>query len=459
MKNLLLLSFLLIFGTLQAQPKVLSREDFKAAGLTHEQLSKEYPGHLDETASRTLTESLTKIIKSVLSKRSFTNYSLWYSAYVDEAGEIGLFLYDVLAAKSTSDSLRTILSADLPVPLQNWQMKGAGGKKFAFMGMLGKGRPPMIRKVRTGDSLLATLEAARAEIDTLRIQELILDQLDLTEVPYDLIYRFPNLKNLDLHSNLLTETDLDLARLPKLENLDLRFNKISHNKLKLTKNKSLQILNLHTNGLTDIPDAARACKRLESLWLGGNKALSLSSRSFRRLRRVNDLNFYGCDLTTLPRGLRKLRRLEVLDLYYNKFTEVPKSVAKLRKISQLAVANNQLTALPDRIDRLKRLRVLYAHHNHLNTLPDRITRLAQLRLLDLGYNFYSVLPEEVLAIQELRELDLSGNNLTAFPAPLTELVHLEKLHLRGNPFLSQEAQQAYLPHIKKLESHPTAVYY
>ncbi|WP_373514253.1 leucine-rich repeat domain-containing protein [Persicitalea sp.] len=460
MKNLIFLSFLLIFGNLQAQPKVVSREDFKNSALTTQQLAKDYPGIIPDGAGRqSFNESLVKIIKATVSKSAMTNYVLNYTAYVNESGKIDLLVYGIFGAKVTSDFLRANLSDNLPANLIGWELKESGGKKFKFSGMFSMGRPVTPRKVRSGDSLIGTLEAARTQVDTLRIKGLHLNQLELTEVPYDLIYRFPNLEVLDLHDNKLTTLNLDMARLPKLKNLDLRMNQIGHDKLKLTRNKSLKILNLHTNGLTDFPDAARSCKRLESLWLGGNKELALSNRSFRHLRSVNDLNLYGCDLATLPNGLRKLRRLQVLDLYYNQFTELPKSVTKLRKLSHLAVANNQLTALPARIDRLKRLQVLYAHHNHLSSLPERITRFKNLYLLDLGYNFYSVLPKEILAIKELRELDMSGNNLATFPAPLTELVHLEKLHLRGNPFLRQESEQAYLPYIKKLESHPTEVYY
>ena len=459
MKNLIFLCFLLTFGTLQAQPKVMSREEFKNTTLTIEQLAQDYPGDLNAATKREFVDSLIKIIKSTAGEGDLKNYALMYTAYVSEAGKMDLLVYEIFGSKVLSDSLRANLNTNLPKSLQDWEVRGAEGKRFTFSGVFSVGRPVASRKVRTGDSLIGTLEAARAEIDTLKIKGLHLNQLELNEAPYELIYRFPNLEVLDLHENKLTALNLDMARLPKLKNLDLRMNQIGYDRLELSKNKSLKYLNMHTNGLTDIPDAARACKRLESLWLGGNKELALGNRSFRRLRTVNDLNLYGCEFATLPGGLRKLRRLQILDLYYNRFTELPKSVTKLRKLSHLAVANNQLTGLPDRIDRLKKLQVLYAHHNHLSTLPGRIMRLSELELLDLGYNFYSVLPTEILKIKELRELDLSGNNLATFPASLTELVHLEKLHLRGNPFLRQETEQAYLPYIKKLESHPTEVYY
>lgn len=459
MKYLILPILMLAFGTLCAQPKVMTMKAYESSGTSEMKLGERYPKLDNNKKGLTLTQSLQKVVTETLKAKGLVDYHFMFSAYVNEVGTLDYLLYNYFTSDKVKDSLQTVVNRDLPAQLQDWKLEGFEGKKFSFSGMFSTGRPQMARTVRTGDSLVGSLELAASTVDTLRIKNLILDQSDLTEVPYALIYRFPNLEYLDLHDNKLTALNLDMARLPKLENLDLRFNKFNQDKIALTKNKSLKILNLQGNSLTDTPDAARASKRLESLWLGGNKNLALDNRSFRRLRRVRDLNFYGCDLTTLPNGLRKLRRLEVLDLYYNKLAYLPKPVTKLKKLTHLAVANNELMALPDRINRLKRLQVLYAHHNHLGHLPERAARLKNLNLLDLGYNLYSEFPKEIAALPNLRELDLSGNQLTSFPPPLSELKYLEKLYLRGNPFLRDETAQAYLPFIKKLEANPTEVFY
>ncbi|MPR34055.1 leucine-rich repeat domain-containing protein [Salmonirosea aquatica] len=460
MKTLLLLVSLLTFGPLlYAQPKVLSHEGLKHEGITEDQLATAYTSTNGIAGAIQIGQNLDTLIRKALSKTTLTNYLLTYGVYVNESGSIDYVLYDLARVKEGRDSLQNLIESALPPLLQDWQLKGLGGKKVRFYRILAMGRPPQPRTVRTGDSLISTLEAARTTLDTLKIKSLHLHQLDLTEVPYDAIYRFPNLEVLDLHQNKLTALDLDMARLPRLKNLDLRENMLSQETLKLTVNRSLKILNVHTNRLTDVPDAARNCKELESLWMGGNKELKFSNRSFRKLRSLHDLNLYGCELTSLPGGIRKLRGLEVLDLYYNTFAELPKPVTRLRKLNQLAVAHNQITTLPKRIDRLKHLQMFYIHHNHLSTLPDRMPRLEKLQLLDLGYNWFSTLPPEILALQNLRELDLSGNNLNTFPVQLSEARYLEKLHLRGNPFLRNETEQAYLPYIQQLEKKPTEVFY
>jgi Leucine-rich repeat (LRR) protein len=460
MKMLLLLLSLLAFGTLYAQPKVLSREALKNQGTNEDQLVATYANTIGIPGADQIGKNLDTLIRNVLSKSTWTNYLLTYGVYVNEAGSIDYIVYDVSAVREGRDSLQKVIETALPPILQEWQLNGSGGKKVHFRRTITMGRLPSPRRMmRTGDSLVSTLAEARATLDTLKIKGLHLHQLDLTEVPYDAIYRFPNLEVLDLHQNQLTSLNLDMARLPRLKNLDLRSNQLRQETIQLTKNRSLKILNLHTNRLTDVPDAARNCQELESLWMGGNKELKFNNRSFRKLRPVHDLNLYGCELTTLPGGLRKMKRLEILDLYYNAFSELPKSVTKLRKLSQLAVAYNQITTLPARTDRMKQLRVVYIHHNRLSTLPDRMCRMQALQLLDLGYNWFSSLPEEILALKNLRELDLSGNNLNTFPVSLSEIRYLEKLHLRGNPFLKNEAEPAYLPYIQKLEKIPTEVYY
>ncbi len=460
MKNcIMLVAFLTTTGLLYAQPKIMSAEEFKNSGQTYEQLATEYDSKPSGESLAQLGNSLEVVVRDVIVVSQQTNFLLSLNVYVNTLGKIDRVLYDIQAANDTKQSLQKILEEELPVRLDSWQINGMEGKKLTFWKFIRHGQPPTTRSERKGDSLISSLEAARAIVDTLRIKALHLHQLDLAEVPYDLIYRFPNLETLDLQKNKLTELNLDLGKLPKLKQLDVHTNELTTTSLRLTENRTLKILNLHSNRLTDVPAAARACKQLESLWIGGNKDLKLSNKSFRKLRTVSDLNLYKCGLSTLPRGMRKLRDLEVLDLYYNAFTELPRTITNLKKLNQLAVSNNQLTALPTRLYRLKRLQVLYAHHNHLSTLPDRMTRMGNLYLLDLGYNFYSTLPQEVLALTSLRELDLSGNNFTSFPSQLSEVPYLEKLHLRGNPFLKHEKEQAYLPYIKKLEKNPTEVFY
>ncbi|MBU1820243.1 MAG: leucine-rich repeat domain-containing protein [Bacteroidetes bacterium] len=459
MRYVLLLLLCLVSGVLLAQPKVQSNEDFKQSGQSFEQLAETYAGRVGASGLTQLGSSMETIVREVIAGSGQTDFMLSLNVYVNESGKIDLIVYSVLAQPHTRSRLQEVLEAELPLRLQDWQINGMAGKKLTFWKMIRQGVPPVPRTERKGDSLISSVEVARTYVDTLGVKALHLHQLQLTEVPYDLIYRFPNLELLDLSSNKLTRLDLDLQKLPKLKNLDLHANQIHQEQVTLTRNQTLRILNLHSNSLTDVPDAARDCRRLESLWMGGNKDLALTNRSFRKLRTLHDLNLYSCGLATLPRGLRKLRGLEVLDLYYNAFAELPGAITRLKRLNQLAVSNNQLTALPTRLHRLKRLQVLYAHHNRLSTLPDPMARMRNLHLLDLGYNWYSVLPEEVLHISTLRELDFFGNSLTAFPVQLSEIPYLEKLHLRGNPFLSRDQEQAYLPYIKKLEKNPTEVYY
>jgi Leucine-rich repeat (LRR) protein len=456
MKTSLLLAALLVTAPLLAQPKILTSTEFREGGYDYGDLLAEYSGEWPEGAALTTRKKQNALFETLLSGER-TTYSLTIDAFINGKGHLDLLTFHLAAEPLKKEKMIRRLKERLPDLLENWTLDPTGQKIHLHSTTAWQTSIPY-RTERKGDSVLNTVEAARAELDTLRIRGLYFHQLKLTEVPYEVIYRFPNLEILDLNSNNIGRIHLDLAHLPRLKQLDLHQNQLHNDSIFLTRNRSLQILNLHSNRLTDLPDAARACKGLRSLWMGGNPRLQPTNRSFRKLRSVTDLNLYKCQLTTLPRGLRRMRRLEVLDLYYNTFAELPGSVTKLRRLTQLAVAHNELTALPARMDRLKKLQVVYAHHNRLSTLPGQMTRLSTLRLLDIGYNWYSKLPEEVLKMNSLRELDLSGNNLRDFPTPLLDMPQLEKLHVRGNPFLLQ-SEQAYLPYIQRLENNPTQVYY
>ncbi|TDB59119.1 leucine-rich repeat domain-containing protein [Arundinibacter roseus] len=454
MKPLLWLLFLGLTTSALAQPRVVSQESIK----DRDQLYQKYPARLTDASQIQLGQTISSIARQLLTEYKLTDYAVSIQLFVNESGKIDLALYEVDAVAGKKDSVGVLLEKYLPERVADWQIRSTGGKKIQFYAYFMKGRVLQLREIRRGDSLLSTIEDALKIIDTLKIKALHFHQLDLSQVP-DVIYRFPNLELLDLHSNNLRSLSLNMKRLPKLKQLDLRSNGLHQDSLHLTKNRSLKLLTLHSNELTDVPLAARASRRLQSLWLGGNIALQLSNRSFGRLRRLQDLNLYGCQLTTLPKGLRKLRKLEILDLYYNHFSELPASLTSLKNLSQLAVANNELTRLPDRMDRLKNLQILYAHHNRLSTLPDRMGDMRNLKLVDIGYNWFSTFPEEISGLRNLNELDISGNNFTAFPQSLEEIPQLQTLHLRGNPFLRLEEEKTYLPHIQKIEKNNTEVFY
>ncbi|GAA4459570.1 hypothetical protein GCM10023189_33470 [Nibrella saemangeumensis] len=337
-------------------------------------------------------------------------------------------------------------------------LKTQTGFHRSGMQTMGMVFPP--RTTRKGPGIITTLEAAKATNRPDTVKALLLNQLELTDIPEE-VYRFPNLEELDLSRNRIKAIPERLTRnIPNLKRLSVMFNGLVADSLSFVKNRHLLALNIQGNSFTDIPRSIRQNRKLESLWLGNNKLKTLDIRRLRSLRRLNDLNLYNVGLTTLPRQIKKLRRLNVLDLYYNNLTELPRSVGRLRRLEQLAISHNQLRKLPESVAKMHQLQILYAHHNQLSALPARLDQLKYLRIVDIGYNWFNTVPATLLALPSLEELDLSSNNLQELPGSLANLRQLKKLYLRQNPVTRKTTGES--PHtllIDQLKTNQTEVYY
>ena len=316
------------------------------------------------------------------------------------------------------------------------------------------------RTIRTGDSTISTLEAARLTNRPDTVKYVFFNQLNLKTVP-DELYRFTNLEELDLSKNELTELPLRLtADLSNLKRLSLLENEVDNNHLFFAKTSQLEALNLQYNKLTRLPASVSKNRHLGSLWLGHNSLTSLTIRPLKKLKRLYELNLYEVGLTSVPRKIWKLKHLTILDLYHNELTTLPKQMGKMKALEQLAVANNNLTELPKELANLPRLTILFAHHNKLRQLPTEMANLTNLRLLDIGTNQFSELPPVILSLPGLEDLDLSKNNIQTLPTAIAQLTKLKKLYMRSNPITKDDAKVGpYAKVIDQLEANKTEVFY
>ncbi len=449
MKKLLLCCCFLP-GYLIAQ-NVYPREEVK--GATLQVLEKEYP-----TAQGTAGD-IEKGVSAIFG-RLFSGYSkqgVLYAAdvFIKAGGKVDEVIYSVTSDHLPADSVWYVMQKQLPPLLAAWQPAGVTRNvRVSVMGIVGKVRMP--RKVRSDSVTLSTVEELQMHEDTQAIQKINLSGLELGSVPA-VIYRFPNLEELDVSGCGLEKLDLDVKRLPKLRMVNVSNNQLTE--WRISRNKSIAILNIQGTGLKRIPKEIGGCKGLSSVWLGFNTGLDLRRRDFRRIRRVRDLNLYRSELTALPRSIRRLRKLEVLDLYHNQLTALPSGLTRLRRLSHLAVSNNQLTYFPDNMQRLRRLQFLYAHHNRLSWLPEAIGRLENLEVVDIGYNWFSVFPAALLNLRHLGELDISANNFNAFPPELLQMQGVGKLYMRGNPFLEKQAAPTDTVYLEALKREVAEVYH
>ncbi|MFN8343406.1 MAG: hypothetical protein U0X91_00275 [Spirosomataceae bacterium] len=418
----------------QSQVKILSFEEAKTQGLTETYLDslikseeKKFPR---SKANAFPNDAAFTRRQNAIAQQIFngTEGALFhYKLYFSKGGEFNYLLYRI-EGKISATGQRQFLDS----------LQGLTDKYRASMQLNGPHvshhlvRLGVIRTVPKGNNVISTLEAAVATTRPDTVKILALNQLKLKEVP-EVIYRFTEMKELNLSGNELKEASIDLKRLPKLRHIWLNTNQLTETSFHLPFNKTLKVLNIQGNRFADVPQAVRNCRKLTSLWLGYNKLTELNRQSFSRLRKLQDLNLYSCDIQELPQSIVRLRRLEVLDLYYNELRILPKNLGQLKRLQQLALSNNQLTELPASLGRMKRLQALYSHHNKLTTLPRSLNKLRRLKLLDINHNQFSTLPKQIGDLRIVEEIDVSYNNLSEVPSQLPQLRQLKKLYLRENP--------------------------
>lgn len=483
---LVVLAGILITGTLSAQTVCLTKAEHDAAS---KKLAKEYvqaqtiidPGfRTRQPGFRTVDEmepsekkwyelseqfgkDLNQMFKQANVLQDTTCY-LIVNLYANPDGSLNRVFYEVGRNFSVmrSDSLATLrLKARIDPVLCPWfstyRFPVTGDKPYRFSSALAIGKLPSKRKLRKGPGIMTTLAEAEKTARPDTVKNLVLNTLELKEVP-EVIYRFPNLEILDLSINSLSVIPEKVFLMPTLKQLNVSSNPLGNEGLHVARNKHLKILNIQSTKITAIPKAVTRNRRLESLWLGLNDfSGGLNTAPFRRLRRLKDLNLYKAKLNVLPNQIRRLRRLEVLDLYYNNLRTLPDRLCRLPRLQQLAISNNKLNTLPENLGRLRKLQVLYTHHNFLGSLPASLQKLYYLRILDVSHNAFVTVPDPVLTLPYLEELDLSHNRLTDLPSSLTRIQTLKKLFVRGNPVSEQKTVSANL--IKQLEGNKTEVFY
>jgi hypothetical protein len=209
--------------------------------------------------------------------------------------------------------------------------------------------------------------------------------------------------------------------------------------LALLNPKNVRTLFLEQWGAQDEPpdlEAIATLVNLESLTLRGYSIGDLPS-SFRKLKKLRDVELFMCKLVTIPKVLgslpieslnivqsvshtpkREVRvpkgmsmpKLESLDLVACGLREVPAFVLRAKKLGKLDLANNLLRELPDAIGDLRALRILHVGDNRLTTLPASMKAMKKLGSLWIENNRIATLPN-VLGELRLSDLELSKNPL------------------------------------------------
>ncbi|XP_062990718.1 chondroadherin-like isoform X2 [Elgaria multicarinata webbii] len=177
------------------------------------------------------------------------------------------------------------------------------------------------------------------------LTNLVFLHLEHNQIAYLSPGAFSSLKQLsvlDLSHNLLIEvSDKPLSGLQELRQLHLSANFIANLSARALPGR-LRILSLDWNRLKSVPLAIRNSASLSSLHLSGNPIRELSSFSFgRKLSSLRQLFLENLPLESITSStFKRLRRLEVLSLRNNNLASLP-SVASLKSLSALYLTGNK----------------------------------------------------------------------------------------------------------------------
>jgi leucine-rich repeat protein SHOC2 len=215
---------------------------------------------------------------------------------------------------------------------------------------------------------------------------------------------------------------------------------------------NLKVLDVSNNFLSQLPDEIGRLENLITLDAGRNVYCNISPEIFGQLKKLERLDFAGCNIEKIPDNLLELPRLR--ELHVSKVEPGPQSEVlwKLTNLTTLSIGflrdEGQLAA---GIGRLINLEELSLAGSCLQVIPNEIGRLSRLKSLDLSDNSYQFsLPPEIANLTRLKTLNLQGCELKQFPAVITKLEGLESLNLRDNSFSELPSEFWNLTNLKSL---------
>ena len=281
------------------------------------------------------------------------------------------------------------------------------------------------------------------------LTQLYLRDNNITEFPYDILCH-KNIEILDLSKNKITslqrhemQTTLSLYRLdlsknrlstfpsfigdvfPGLTNLLMSSNQISDLPLCSLNLVQLRDLNLSRNNLQIIPPQFLSqCTMLQKLDLSKNRLISLPESNDVTLTRLSIVRVaHNCLAERapffVPRLVLRLPNLQVLDISHNKITQIPApSQWSSRSLRDLNFDHNRIKKInfgssPTVWSYLWRLSL---SHNKVEELPSDIGHLTSLSALDISYNPIRKIPDELGRLRKLYDFPLGGLRLNLHPS-------------------------------------------
>lgn len=223
--------------------------------------------------------------------------------------------------------------------------------------------------------------------------QILLSHNKLSEIPKSMLCSKSCERFFVAHNNLTTIPEF---RFPQLRELDVSFNQLTEISDSFAICSFLIIANFSFNQLTDLPKSLATCRRLSDLYASRNQ------------------------FTALPKCIFGFASLKFLILSSNLLTTLPSPVSSFFFLKTLDLSNNRFVSIPKQIESLHSLKVLSLSHNLIESIDPEFKFPPMLSTLDLSYN---LIPELSISgsFPGLLALSMACNkltvrNLNAFPA-------------------------------------------
>ncbi|KAL0840944.1 hypothetical protein ABMA28_014737 [Loxostege sticticalis] len=259
----------------------------------------------------------------------------------------------------------------------------------------------------------------------------------------------PNLIELNLSHNRLTEIPSVVLNLNKLKSLDVSYNSIKYFDVTPNFSYSIEMLKLANNKLAGPPYWvwAEDCQKLTHLDLSFNLDIteSFNDGYFEELLQykthVIHLKINNCRLThhlelysTFPKAkVLEIGSEKLSHLCVNRVMEVPcKGLDNCCDLESLNLSNTHLYNIATNIDIFTSLVELNLSQNHLSGLPIEFCNLHNLKKCTLSFNQILYLPDAIGNLKNLVMLHMDSNELCTLPDSIKELKNLEVFDVYNN---------------------------
>jgi Leucine-rich repeat (LRR) protein len=219
----------------------------------------------------------------------------------------------------------------------------------------------------------------------------------------------------------------DLSVIPNVIELDISNNNLTEIPLKVFKLINLQIFNCTYNQLTNLPNEIGQLINLQEFYCSFIQLTNLPNEIGQL---INLQTFYCCNnqLTKLPNEIGQLINLQKFYCSYNQITNLPNEIGQLINLHEFDCCYNQLTYLPNEIGQLINLQRFYCSCNQLTSLPNKIGQLINLQQFYCNNNQLTSLPNEIGQLINLQHFYYFGNPITYIPPNINRILNNIKNH-------------------------------